>query len=188
MICKHHGNKILIINRDGHRLGWVFRGASRRLYLLYTTSPNGTSCSATSAALHSWIHYGWAYLVLWKIHVLGLVYRCLDMKNTFSSSSVSLSLWGFQLQALGKFFASETPLTEVALCQQYLALWVIAGIFRSIQVRRLGAQSLFCLVSSLFLAHQHFCKATDAQYRHFLLASNLREITDNLMAQSFLFL
>lgn len=118
----------------------------------------------------------------------GLVYKCLYMKNNFSSSSVSLSLCGFQLQTLGKFFASETPLIEVALCQQYLALWVMAGIFRSVQVRRLGAQSLFCLVNSFFLAHQLLCKATDAQCRQFLLARNLREITDNLMAQSFLFL
>lgn len=69
-----------------------------------------------------------------------------------------------------------------------LALWAMAGFFRRVQVRRLGSQFLLCLVNSLLLAHQHLCDATDAQCRHFLLASNLRETTDNLMAQSFLFL
>lgn len=104
--------------------------------------------------------YGLTYIFLWRIHVLGLVYKCLDMKNNFPPSSVSLSLCGFQLQTLGKF-ARETSLMEVALCQQYLALWVMAGFFRRVQVTRLGAQFLLCLVSSLLLAPQHLCDATD---------------------------
>lgn len=49
--------------------------------------------------------------------MLGLAYKCLDMKNNFSSGSVPLSLCSFQLNTLGKFFAGETPLTEVAPCQ-----------------------------------------------------------------------
>lgn len=154
---------------------------------MYTTSPNGTSFSATSPSLHSWIHYGLTYLFLWRIHVLGLVYKYLDMKSNLSPSSVSLSLCGFQLQTLGKF-AREISLMKVALCQQYLALWVMVGFFRRAQVRRLGAQFLLCFVRSLLLAPQHLCDATDAQCRHFLLASNLRQTTDNLMAQNLLFL
>lgn len=168
--------------------GWGKSSASRRLYLMYTTSPNGTSFSAPLPELHSWIHYGWTYVFFWRIHVLGLIYKCLNLKNNFSFCSVSLSLCGFQLQTLAKFFASETSLSEVALCQQYLALWLMAGFFRRVQVRRLGARFLLCLINSLLLAHQHLCNATDAQCRRFLLASNLKETTDNLMAQSFLFL
>lgn len=154
---------------------------------MHTASPNGTSFSATLPSLHSWIQYDSTYIFLWRTHVLGLVYKCLDVKNNFPPSSVSLSLCGFQLQTVGKF-ARETSLMEVALCQQYLALWMMAGFFRRVQVTRLGAQFLLWLVSSLLLAPQHLCDATDAQCRHFLLASNPRQTTDNLMAQNILFL
>lgn len=74
--------------------------------------------------------------------MLGLVYECLDMKNNFSSSSMRLSLCSFQLSTLGKFFAGETPLTKVALCQcsvWHCILRVMAEVFRRAQVRRLGA-------------------------------------------------
>lgn len=147
---------------------------------MYTTSPNGTSFSTTSPTLHSWIHYGWVY------HVLGLVYKCLDMKNNFSSSCVSPSLCGFQLQTLGKFVTCETSLIEVALWQQYLALWVMAGFFRRVQVRRLGAQFLLCLVNGLLLAHQHlWCHWCPVQA---LPNCQQLERNNSLMAQSFLFL
>lgn len=144
---------------------------------MYTTSPNGTSLSAPLPVLHSWIHYGWAYVFFWRIHVLGLVCKHLVLKNNLSSSSVSISLCGFQLQTLGKFFASEASLSEV-LCQQCLALWLMAGCCRRVQVRGLGAQFLLCLVNSLLLAHQRLCDTTDAHCRCFLLDSNLKETTE----------
>lgn len=111
--------------------------------------------------------------------MLGLAYKCLDMKNNFSSSSVPLSLCSFQLSTLGKFFAGETPLTEVALCQHsvwHCSLREMAGIFGRAQAKRLGAQFLPCLDTSLLSTHQHLCSATDAQGRHFPLTSNLERI------------
>ena len=131
------------------------------------------------AALHSWIHYGWAYVFLGRIWTLGLAYECLDMKNNFSSSSVPLSLCSFQLNTLGKFFAGEAPLTEVAFCQHnvwHCILRAMAGIFRRAQARTLGTQFLLRLDTSLLSAHRHLRNATNAQGRHFLLATNLERI------------
>lgn len=131
------------------------------------------------AALHSWIHYSWAYICLGRIRTLGLAYECLDMKNNFPSSSMPLFLCSFQLNTLGKFFVGETPLPEVALCQHsiwHCILRVMARIFGRAQARRLGAQFLLRLDTSLLSAHQHLCHATDAQGRHFLLATNLGRI------------
>lgn len=106
---------------------------------------------------------------------MGLAYECLDMKNNFSSSSAPLFLCSFQLNTLGKFFAGETPLTEVALCQRsvwHCILRMMAGIFLRTQARRLGVQFLLRLDTSLLSAHQHLCNATDAQGRHFLEGIN----------------
>lgn len=111
------------------------------------------------------------------------MYECLDMKNNFSFSSVPLSLCSFQLNTLGKFFAGETPLTEVALCQRsvwHCILRVMAGILGSAQARRLDTWFLLCLDTSLLSAHQHLCNATGAQSRHFPLASNLERINRQL--------
>lgn len=98
------------------------------------------------------------------------------MKNHFSSSSVPLFICSFQLNTLGKFFAGETPVTEVALCQPSIwdyILRVMAGIFRRAQARRLGVQFLLCLDTSLLRAHHDFCNATDDQESLFPFASNL---------------
>lgn len=76
--------------------------------------------------------------------MLGLAYECPDMKNNFASSSVPLALCSFQLITLGKFFAGETPSTEVALCQcsvWHRSLRGMAGIYRRAHGRRRGTSS-----------------------------------------------
>lgn len=100
--------------------------------------------------------------------------------RTTSLSSMPFSLCSFQLNTLGKCFAGETPLTEVALGQHsiwHCILRVVAGSFGRAQVRRLGAQFLLNLDISLFLAHQHLCNATDDQGRHSLLPCNLERVS-----------
>lgn len=115
--------------------------------------------------------------------MLGLVYECLGMKNNNSSSSVLFSLCSFQLNTLGKFFAGETPLTEMAVGQHsfwHCILRAMAGIFRRAQLKRLDAQFLLRLDTSLLLAHQDLCNATDGQGRHFPFANNLERINRQL--------